>query len=155
MISIVDILTKAGQSAVDKIRANLASTGTDATKQTSNSVKFEVTTEGDKTRLLIHAKPYFMVVETGRKATPDKKPSREMIQNIGEWLKARGKEDTMKWAVAVKIQKEGTELHKHGGRKDIVSNVIDDNFIKTLSEEILKYFAEAVMTSVIKLHKAA
>lgn len=154
-IAIDDILAQAGKSAVEKIQANLSSTGSNATSETSRSIHYSVENQGNKTILTIVAKPYFMVVETGRKPTPDKKPGREMIENIGRWLAARGKEESMKWAVAVKINKEGTELYKKGGRKDIVSNVITDDFIQTIMKEILQHFAEAVMSNVVKLHKAA
>lgn len=154
-IAIDDILAQAGKSAVEKIQANLSSTGTNATSETSRSLHYSVENQGNKTILTIVAKPYFMVVETGRKPTPDKKPGREMIENIGRWLAARGKQESMKWAVAVKINKEGTELYKKGGRKDIVSNVITDDFIQTVMKEILQHFAEAVMSNVVKLHKAA
>lgn len=154
-IAIDDILAQAGKSAVEKIQANLSSAGTNATSETSRSLHYSVENQGNKTILTIVAKPYFMVVETGRKPTPDKKPGREMIENIGRWLASRGKEESMKWAVAVKINKEGTELYKKGGRKDIVSNVITDDFIQTVMKEILQHFAEAVMSNVVKLHKAA
>lgn len=155
IIAIDDILDRAGKFAVEKIQRNLSSTGTNATSETSQSVKYSVESQGNKSILTITAKPYFMVVETGRRATPEKKPGREMLDSIGKWLAARGKEESMKWAVAVKINKEGTELHKKGGRKDIVSNVINDQFIQDLMAEILKHFAEAVMSNVVKLHKAA
>ena len=154
-IAIDDILTKAGKYAVEKIQGNLASSGTNATEESSQSVMFSVESQGNKSTLTITAKPYFMVVETGRKPTPDKKPGRDMLDNIGKWLTARGKEESMKWAVAIKINKEGTELYKKGGRKDIVSNVITDQFIEDLANEILQYFADAVLYNVIKLHKAA
>lgn len=154
-IAIDDILAQAGKSAVEKIQANLSSTGTNATSETSRSIHYSVENQGNKTTLTIVAKPYFMVVETGRKPTPDKKPGREMIENIGRWLAARGKEESMKWAVAVKINKEGTDLYKKGGRKDIVSNVITDDFIQTIMKEILQHFAEAVMSNIVKLHKSA
>lgn len=154
-IAIDDILTKAGKYAVEKIQGNLASSGTNATEESSESVTFSVESQGNKSTLTITAKPYFMVVETGRKPTPGKKPGREMLDNIGKWLTARGKEESIKWAVAVKINKEGTELFKKGGRKDIVSNVITDQFIEDIANEILQYFADAVLSNVIKIHKAA
>lgn len=155
IIAIDDILDKAGKFAVSKIQDHLSSTGTNATSETSQSVVYSVERQGNKSTLTVTAKPFFMVVETGRKPTPEKKPGREMLDNIGKWLAARGKEESMKLAVAVKINKEGTELYKKGGRKDIVSNVITDQFIDELAEEILQYFADAVMSNVIKLHKAA
>lgn len=154
-IAIEDILDKAGKYAVQKIQGNLSSTGTNATTETSKSVRYSVESHGNKSTLTIAAKPYFMVVETGRRPTPDKKPSRDMIDNLGKWVAARGKEDSMKWAIAMKINKEGTDLFKKGGRKDIVSNVITDEFINDLAQEILTHFAESVLSSVVKLHKKA
>lgn len=140
MIDVTPILKTVGETTVRKIRENLSSTGTDATGKTSRSLKYEITKEGDTVTLRVTAKPYFMVVETGRKATPDKKPSREMIDNLGEWLRARGKEEGAKWAIAIKIQKEGSDLHKKGGRKDIVSNVVNDALVQETKILLLAEF---------------
>ncbi len=154
MIDVTPILQAVGASTVKRIQDNLASTGTNATSKTSRSVKYEVIKESDKTILRVTAKPYFMVVETGRKATPDKKPSREMIDNLGEWLRARGKDDSAKWAIAIKIQKEGSELHKKGGRKDIVSNVINEGLVlevkAMLAKEFKKFFIENYISILTK-----
>ncbi len=47
-------------------------------------------------------RPFFMTVETGRKPTPDKKPSREMVDNIRKWCDARGVDEGAAWGDSYK-----------------------------------------------------
>lgn len=143
IVDLVKILNDQGNSIVSQIRANLAPIN--KTGKTSASIKYSVTVEDDKTILRVTGKPFVYVVETGRKATPDKKPSEEMIKNIREWVKAIGKPESMVWAVATKIQKEGTELYRAGGRKDIISNVVNEQLINQISKECLDLFAQSYL----------
>jgi hypothetical protein len=46
-----------------------------------------------------------------------------MIENIKEWVAARGKPESMVWAIATKINKEGTKLWQQGGRTDIYTDL--------------------------------
>lgn len=78
-----------------------------------------------------------MSVQTGRRPTPDKKPSRDMIDNITRWVNARGLDIEAVWAIATNIQKKGTKLWQSGGREDIVDPAIDD-FINNVSQAVLK-----------------
>jgi hypothetical protein len=77
-----------------------------------------------------------MSMYTGRKPTPDKKPSREMIENIGIWAAARGMNENAVWAIATKIQKKGTQLWRDGGRIDDYEAIVD-TFINDVSTAIL------------------
>lgn len=62
-MSIEEILDDAGQRYVKDIQANLASSGTDATGETSRSVGYEVRTEGSKLVLEVYGgRPYFPTV---------------------------------------------------------------------------------------------
>lgn len=117
-----EILDDAGRRYVDEIRANLASTGTDATGETSASVGYEVRVEGSRIVLEVYGgRPYFPTVETGSKPSK-KKPGRKMIESISKWKEVRGILKSP-WAIATNILKFGSTLWQKGGRKDIYSNV--------------------------------
>lgn len=151
MVDLIQILSKEGDSIVKEIQQNLASTGTNATSKTSRSLRYEVRKDNNKYIFQIIGRPFFLTVETGRKATPDKKPSKGMVDNIKEWLRAKGKPQGLAWAVAMSIQKHGTKLHQQGGRKDIVSNVINESRINKIEELTLQAFAADFMTHIKQL----
>jgi hypothetical protein len=146
---ILTILSGYGQSTVDKIRQNMSTTGTDASGESSRSLTFEVTESGSKATLRVKAKPYFMVVETGRKPTPEyTKPSESFVDRIKSWLTARGKDQGAAYAIAKNIHKEGTKLWQTGGRTDIVSNVVNPSLVEEISRSLLKDFAKTYLVSV-------
>lgn len=139
----IKILNHEAQGLVDQIRENLASSGTNASKDTSDSVEYETSNKGHaRYKIMILGRPYFMTVETGRKPTPDKKPSKEMITNLAKWLRSRGKSESLKWAIGMAINKSGTKLFQKGGRKDIVSNVISDSAMDQLAQRLLEDFGD-------------
>lgn len=150
MPEIFDVIQNNTIDLVNNIRANLGATGTNATGKTSQSLKFEIKQEGTKFSIQLKGRPFFMTVQTGRKPTPDKKPSREMIQNIGEWVNARGLDESMVWAIATKIQQRGTRLWFEGGRDDIVDPAVDQ-YINDLSQDLLKAEAENFILKVRQL----
>lgn len=151
---IIGILSKYGASTVEQIRQNMASTGTNATGKTSRSLHYQITNNGSKASLKVLGKPYFAVVETGRKATPNyDKPSVEFVQSIKEWANAKGLPEGSAYAIAKNIHKKGTKLWQKGGRTDIVSSVINQNLVDKISLDLLDKFASQFFNSVVKLFK--
>lgn len=150
---IISILNQYGNSTIEQIKQNLAGTGTNASGKTAQSLHYQVTNEGTRATLKILGKPYFMVVETGRKPTPDKKPSKDFVRNIKDWLQFTTGDTRPAYAIAMSINKKGTKLYQDGGRKDIVSNVINQNLTDKISLDLLNKFAEQVMSSVVKIFK--
>jgi len=148
---LITILSKYGQSTVDQIRENLSSTGTNATGKTSRSLRYEVKKEGNKTTLKVLGKPYFAVVETGRRPTPDYKPSRQFVDSIKEWMDAKGKQGSA-YAIALAIHKRGTKLYRDGGRTDIISNVVNQNLVDKISAELLDKFADELLRNVVEVY---
>ncbi len=147
---LLTILSTYGQGTVDQIKRNLSSTGTDASGKSSRSLRFEVINKGDRATLRVLAKPFFMVVETGRKATPQySQPSQDFVSAIRQWLAAKSGNQGAAFAIARSIHRRGTELWQSGGRKDIVSNVVNDNLIDRISKDVLKSFANQYMVSVV------
>lgn len=147
LVDLTKILTDTGQSFIKDIQRNLDSTGTTATGKTKRSLRQEITKDGNKIILTIYGREFFFTVETGRKATPDKKPSSGMIANIRQWVQARGMNQSMVWAIAMSIQKKGTLLHQRGGREDIVSNVLDQSKLSSIAKSILEQFAITYLSS--------
>lgn len=136
--SIRKILDTENADFIGRIRDNLSRTGTNATMESSQSVHAVISEEGARIINEIFAKPFFSVVETGRKPTPDKKPSREMIESITKWASVRGNEDFV-WAIAVNINKKGTKLWQQGGRTDIYTDekeAFADKVFTSLTEDI-------------------
>jgi len=155
IVSLVQILSSHGQAVVKDIRANLAATGTNATGKTSNSIQYEVTEQGSITTLLVYGRPFVMTVETGR--GPRRSSENQNVrQRILEWMEAKGvganmdqvKKEALANFLTWRINQEGTELHKKGGRKDIISNVVDQRLIDDIMSEVLSRFSNAYMDNV-------
>lgn len=138
-VELLKLLNDQTRSFISQIQKNLSSSGTTATGKTSRSLRYEISEGTDRIVLEVLGKPFFAVVETGRKPTPEKKPSRAMIDNIREWVSARGKPDSAVWAIATNIQKHGTALFRKGGRTDIYSDqkeTFADELYQSITNEI-------------------
>lgn len=146
-MTIEELLKDQGIQLINDIRANMGAAGQNATNETSHSLRIEVTAEGGKHRLKLFGRPYFMTVQTGRKPTPGKKPSREMINRITAWVEARGMDLDAVWAIAVNINKKGTRLWREGGRTDIVDPAVDD-FINNIAQGLLDQGADDLVLKV-------
>lgn len=146
-MQIKDILSQEGIQLINDIRANMGAAGQNVTNETSQSLAFEIKTEGTKTTFQLFGRPYFMTVQTGRKPTPGKKPSREMIDNITAWVEGRGMDIEAVWAIATKIQEKGTRLWQSGGRKDIVDPAIED-FVDEVGHRLSDEQAEELIAKV-------
>lgn len=126
MSQIIDIVQQNGIQWTNDVRANMGAAGINATLKTANSLRIEVRQEGSKVKMTAFGRPFFNTIRTGRRPTPDKKPSKDMIANIAEWVGARGMDESAVWAIATSIQKKGTQLWRDGGRTDIVEPATDD-----------------------------
>lgn len=149
---IISILNQYGASTVEQIRQNLSSTGTNATGKSAQSLRYEVKNEGLKATLRVVGKPFFAVVETGRKPTPSYNPSENFVKSIQEWLDAKGKTGSA-YGLAQYIHKHGSKLWREGGRSDIYSNLINQNLTDKISLDLLNKFAQQFMINVVKLFK--
>lgn len=141
MPEIFDILNTNGEKLIATLRANIVASGQNATGETANSLTQIITQEDTKIKYQLLGRPFFNTIETGRKPTPNKKPSRAMIQNLTRWVDARGIPASAVWGIAINIQKEGTKLFRDGGREDIIQPATDE-FINTTTEMILENEAE-------------
>lgn len=151
VVDVIAILQQHGNSTVEKIRQNLQSTGTNATGKTSRSLRFEVTTDINTTTLKIIGRPFFNVVETGRRDTPYfTKPSKEFVASIQEWAKAKGVPGAA-YAIAKSIHQKGTKLFQSGGRTDVYSNVVNQSLVDQISKDVLNKFSEEYLKNAVKI----
>ena len=145
---------------VAEMRDNLASTGTNASGRTSQSLRVVMTDTGGQ----IWGRRYFRGTEQGRAGG---RIPRNFTSIIEQWIIDKGltpsaipykRKPSAKWspkytpdergmrqmasAIAHTIEKSGTSLYRKGGRKDIFTNVIEEN--KT---DILKVAKEIITTN--------
>lgn len=129
-IDISKILTSALSDARERIRQNLASTGTNASGRTSASLEILV----DDTSGTLLGRQAFGTVEKGRKAGRVPYGFKDIIyqwmQDKGVHAERKGRlsqrdvDMTMAYHIAKKIEREGSKLYRTGGRTDIYSNVL-------------------------------
>lgn len=130
IVDVSKILKSALNDARDGIRANLLSTGTNASGRTSESL--EVVVEGDVG--ILYGRQAFGTVETGRKGGKVPAGFRQIIY---QWMQDKGvhadvtgnrsqrsADMSMAYHIAKKIAREGSKLYRDGGRNDIYSNVL-------------------------------
>jgi hypothetical protein len=156
----LDELHKLLDKMVAEMRENLASTNTNASGRTSASLRVVMTNTGGE----IWGRKYFRGVEQGRAggAVP-----RNFQSIIRQWILDKGitpkaipykRKPSAKWspkytpeerglrqmasAIAHTIEKSGTSLYRRGGRKDIFTNVIEEN-----KADILKVAKEIITTN--------
>jgi len=144
----IDIVTQNGIQWTNDVRANMGAAGINATLKTANSLRIEVNQEGTKVRMKAFGIGHFLIpTKTGRRPTPDKKPSRDMIANITEWVAARGKPEEAVWAIAVSIQKNGTQTWRDGGRDDIIEPATDD-LLNSTAQDLLDAKADELILKI-------
>lgn len=138
-----NVLAQYGPIGVDVLRNAIAQV--EATGKTSQSIRYEVSED----RLLLIGRAYFSLIEKGRKPTA-KGPSREMIDFLTEYAKARGmdKPESAAWGIAKTINKEGDKTFRAGGR--LVYSPELDKFVDELKSAIARAFAGAYTVEVKK-----
>ncbi len=132
MGAIQDILDKFGKDTVQIIQDNLATTGTNASGQTSASVR----SEPRPNRSTVTGKPFIYVVETGRR--PGRRPP---VSKIMEWLQTgkvsiTGTIESAANAISFTIGRIGSKLFREGGREDIITPAISDDRVDQLTKDI-------------------
>lgn len=152
MSDFIKILEDSAQSLIYKIQANMAANNVNATLKTSEALGYEIVQDGDITILNITGNEFTQVIETGRRPTPELKPGASMIQNITEWVEARGLDNSLVWAIATQINKEGTQLWQKGGRDDIYTLPFEE-FTSLLSNQILDFTLDSFINFALKINK--
>lgn len=132
MGAIQDALKKYGDDTVTIIRGNMSSTGTNASGETSQSLRSEQT--GNKVE--VSGKAFIYVVETGR--GPGGFPP---VSNLVKWIQSKGvsidgRIESAAFAMAKTIAEKGSRLWRTGGRDDIITPALSDQRLDALTSEI-------------------
>jgi hypothetical protein len=150
MLRITDILTAYGKIGVDLTKQTLEASR--ATGKTIDSVRYEVSDNDNKERLVIKARPFTSALETGVKpVSAGSKPGipPEMIENFTEYARARGMDnpESAAWAMAKKIKQVGDKTYRMGG-KDVYSDAME-GLAKEITKAITKEFIRESKTIII------
>jgi hypothetical protein len=143
-MSLNSVLTTYGQIGTEVLKQAVAPH--DATGKTQQSIRFVV----DEEKLIFLARNYFKLLEKGIKPS-DKKPSKEMIEFMTEYAKARGMDNPEKaaWAISVNQLKKGDKTHRQGGR--VVYSDVMDTFADDLKKSLAKDFGKSIIDNIKKI----
>ena len=104
-----EVLDKAGQVFIDRITEKFNQYDLNATGRTLAGIKFEAT---ENELRITSDRPFPYTLQEGRGPYAGGPSSNgQFLQNIQEWLNARGL-DISPWAIVKKINNEGTRLHR-------------------------------------------
>jgi hypothetical protein len=134
---IEDVLQKYGPIGVEVVKMALEKVR--ATGKTIDSVGFFVDSDSHSYNLVIYAREFTQLLESGRRPTT-KGPSPDMIKELTEYAKARGmdKPESAAWAIAITINKKGDATFRQGGR-NVYSEELE-KFVDELKLAIKKDF---------------
>jgi hypothetical protein len=115
-----------------ELRDNLRSQDRVVTGKTADSINFEVTESKDKTTFTVFASKVLPILQEGRRPSAKMPPIKPILQ----WIKDRGikaniPDQSLAWAIAKKIQRDG-----YKGTPGLISSVINDNLIDTITDGI-------------------
>lgn len=143
IVDTIAILNQYGNTLVSQIKQAIAPHN--ATGRTSSSLTYTVTREGTKEILTVTGRAFIMALETGRKPTPQyTKPSKAFVDNIREWLQAKGEDTAPAYAIAKSIHKKGTK-----GTPGIISEPVD-GIVDTIQKDIADQFAKQYLFNVVE-----
>lgn len=124
-----------------------------ATGRTVNSIRFEVKTKNTTETLTIFGRKFISAIETGR--GPRKSSEYQGYdQSLLQWMAARGigadlnakKKQQLARFLAYKINKEGDDLFKSGGR-NLYTPVVE-KLEKEITERITQDFIQSTITRI-------
>lgn len=149
MNSTVAILNTYGDAGVELLKNAVAPLS--ATGETINSIRKVVDSDGDTDRLMIVARKFFSLIETGR---GPRKASQEsgFLDNLKDYVNVRfgflndKERERMTKFLRWKINKFGDKTFQQGGREVYSQQLF--TFVKELEGVIVKSFTNQVVTQV-------
>lgn len=148
----VSVLTKYGQSGVEALKQAVRPYS--ATRETEDSIRFEIVQTGTKITLRFLARKFFSALETGRgprKSTVYQEYDLKLleymkIRGIGSDLTEKKRKQLAKF-IAYKINKEGDSVFKKGGR--IVYSPTITKLIAELTQAVKKEVVGYVVKQIL------
>lgn len=126
-----------------------------ASGETINSLEVRMNDSGGS----LLANSYIGALEYGRKPTKSKGSGQPSLKDkIREWVKIKGIDEGLVYAITKKIHKEGTLMYRTGkdfsGRGQYLSNIITQKRVDTLLVNLTKSFTSSIESSLLKISKA-
>lgn len=141
------IADKYGEQYVEKLKYNMSLADRNASKQTSDSIEYEVTSLGAIIQLRVYANSNINFLEIGRKPSA-KFPPRDQIE---QWIDSRNiipdgiSKDALVFLIQRKISREGYE-----GTQGLISDVVGDlNTLDMLLSEVAEAEAKQFVQSLV------
>lgn len=149
-----DIVNNFARNVIQGIQNNIRTKNVTkyGAMQSSGQMANSLNYKWDGRRLVIYSnEKYFTVLEDGRK--PGKQPPTSVIE---KWLDEKPvalrdiSKKSLAFLIARKIGKEGSLLYKKGGKSGVISDFINDQYIKeNLSDKLFLATVEEV-TNILK-----
>lgn len=141
--TIEKILLTEGESIVRDLRANMISSGANASGKTSASLLTETATTDTKAQLQISGGIGWAFVEQGRGRTRKKDGTGEVKKAIRKWIDFKGiqpedgiTKDTLAFLISRAIHTRGTLLHLLNERRDVYSSVINEDRLSRILDNV-------------------
>lgn len=132
---LTDVLNREGATLVDALRESMENYGRNATGETSRSIEYTVTEDGDFTSLKILGNGNLFELEDGRGPTRQG-GSGVVREKIKEWIVAKGitsdlSLDSLAFLISRKIHREG-----YAGTKGLLTDVFNEQRINDIGNAI-------------------
>jgi hypothetical protein len=133
-----------------EIKANQIRQGKNVTGKTALSIEAEADDKGGALYGNISA----LALETGRKSGKVPYGFKSIIL---KWINDKGifqgetdsKKNSIAFLIARKIQREGTQIHRQGGKSGVISEVVTEKRIKDFETSVLSKYGREVQEIVI------
>ena len=113
----------------------------------ADSIKYTI----DGYRLKVQGNDYIYYLQYGRK--PGGRPP---IKAIRQWIDdkgitpEKGSKDSLAWAIAKKIEQEGTTIYKAGG-SDLVSGIFNEALQNSIEQDFANLIASEISSEILKI----
>jgi hypothetical protein len=126
-----------------------------ASGETINSLEVRMNDSGGS----LLANSYIGALEYGRKPTKSAGSGTTSLKDkIREWVRIKGIDEGLVYAITRKIHKEGTLMYRTGkdfsGRGQYLSNIINERRVENLLVSLSKSFSNSVESSLLNISKA-
>ena len=138
MSSIGTILNANGKQIVTDLQRSMSSKGLNASRKTSDSIKYEVSETLTKSVLKIIANRSIGALQYGRK--PGRMPPRDVIRqwidNKPLTLQGKMTKDQLAYLIQRKLGREGIKVPNRYNVGGVITDVINDELIARIFKEI-------------------
>ena len=113
----------------------------------AESIKYTI----DGYRLKVQGNDYIYYLQYGRKAG-----GRPPIKAIRQWIDdkgitpEKGSKDSLAWAIAKKIEQEGTTIYKAGG-SELVSGIFNEALQQSIESDFANLIASEISSEILKI----